>query len=92
MPQPVQTRIYLSTNSSPHFDEQKSINPNHIQSIGFQQPAGGVALYRISPSQGPSSIYGRLSATWRATPVIPLAFFMNIIKQQAIYQDISITI
>ncbi len=40
-----------------------SFNIGAQQSTSFVQPAGGVALNRISPTQGPSQIFGMLSAT-----------------------------
>lgn len=40
-----------------------SFNIGVDESIHFQQPAGGVALNRINPSQGASQIFGQLSAT-----------------------------
>ncbi len=40
-----------------------SFNIGAQQSTSFIQPAGGVALNRISPTQGPSQIFGMLSAT-----------------------------
>ena len=41
----------------------QSFNIGQSQSTHFQQPTGGIALNRINPSNGPSSIYGRLTAT-----------------------------
>jgi filamentous hemagglutinin family protein len=41
----------------------QSFNIGQQQSTHFQQPAGGIALNRISASDGPSEIYGRLTAT-----------------------------
>ena len=41
----------------------KSFNIGKKESTHFQQPHGGVALNRINPQQGFSSIYGQLTAT-----------------------------
>ena len=43
----------------------RSFNIGKGESTHFQQPAGGVALNRISPTQGASQIYGVLTATGR---------------------------
>src|SRR6516165_9851536 len=40
-----------------------SFNIGQGEVTHFQQPAGGVALNRISPTQGASQIYGTLTAT-----------------------------
>src|SRR5262249_43446535 len=47
------------------------------ESTHFQQPAGGIALNRINPSQGPSSIYGRLTATGQIVLVNSAGIFFG---------------
>ncbi len=54
-----------------------SFNINHNEATHFQQPAGGVALNRINPAQGPSSIYGRLTATGQIILVNPAGIFFG---------------
>ena len=41
----------------------QSFDIGQQQATHFLQPAGGIALNRINPTQGPSSIYGELTAT-----------------------------
>lgn len=41
----------------------QSFNIGQSESTHFQQPAGGIALNRINPSHGPTTVYGRLTAT-----------------------------
>ncbi|RDI36216.1 two-partner secretion domain-containing protein, partial [Aquicella lusitana] len=55
----------------------KSFNIGQSESTHFQQPAGGVALNRISPTQGPSSIYGRLTATGQIILMNPAGIFFG---------------
>ncbi|HEX4044049.1 MAG TPA: filamentous hemagglutinin N-terminal domain-containing protein, partial [Gammaproteobacteria bacterium] len=43
----------------------QSFNINQQETTHFQQPAGGVALNRINPSNGVSEIYGHLTASGR---------------------------
>lgn len=43
----------------------RSFNIGQQESTHFQQPTGGMALNRISASQGASQIYGKLTATGR---------------------------
>jgi len=58
-----QTSQQAISNSQP-------FNINEHEATHFQQPAGGVALNRINPQQGPASIYGSLSST--GTAIYPL--------------------
>lgn len=55
----------------------QSFNIGQHESTHFQQPAGGVALNRINPAQGPSSIYGRLTATGQIVLVNPAGIFFG---------------
>ncbi|RDI40051.1 two-partner secretion domain-containing protein, partial [Aquicella lusitana] len=55
----------------------RSFNIGQPESTHFQQPAGGVTLNRISPTQGPSSIYGRLTATGQIILMNPAGIFFG---------------
>ena len=55
----------------------QSFNINTQQSTHFQQPAGGIALNRISATDGPSSINGRLSATGQIILINPAGIFFG---------------
>ncbi len=55
----------------------QSFNIGAQESTHFQQPAGGVALNRINPSQGVSEIYGRLTATGQIILVNPAGIFFG---------------
>ncbi|TAK76329.1 MAG: filamentous hemagglutinin N-terminal domain-containing protein, partial [Gammaproteobacteria bacterium] len=55
----------------------QSFNIAQPESTHFQQPAGGITLNRISPSQGPSSIYGRLTATGQIILMNPAGIFFG---------------
>jgi hypothetical protein len=54
-----------------------SFNIGATETTHFQQPAGGVALNRINPSQGVSQIYGRLTATGQIILVNPAGIFFG---------------
>jgi len=43
--------------------EWNSFNIKNGEQTNFQQPTGGIALNRINPNQGPSQIFGQLTAT-----------------------------
>ncbi len=55
----------------------ESFNIGAQETTHFQQPAGGVALNRINPSQGVSQIYGRLTATGQIILVNPAGIFFG---------------
>lgn len=55
----------------------QSFNINSQESTHFQQPAGGIALNRISPTDGASAIYGRLTATGQIILVNPAGIFFG---------------
>lgn len=55
----------------------QSFNINANEHTHFNQPAGGVALNRINPSQGVSQIYGRLTATGQIILVNPAGIFFG---------------
>lgn len=53
----------INQSSSHGIINWQSFNINTNESTHFNQPVGGVTLNRISPLQGASQIYGRLTAT-----------------------------
>src|SRR3990167_6936282 len=55
----------------------QSFNIAAPETTHFQQPADGIALNRISPAQGASQIYGRLTATGRIILVNPAGIFFG---------------
>ena len=55
----------------------QSFNIGAQETTHFQQPAGGVALNRINPSNGVSAIYGRLTATGQIILVNPAGLFFG---------------
>lgn len=55
----------------------QSFNIGAQESTHFQQPVGGIALNRISPTQGASSIYGSLTATGQIILVNPAGLFFG---------------
>jgi filamentous hemagglutinin family protein len=55
----------------------QSFNIDASEHTHFQQPAGGVALNRINPTDGPSSIYGKLTATGQIILVNPAGIFFG---------------
>ena len=55
----------------------QSFNIGSQESTHFQQPAGGIALNRISPTDGASQIYGRLSATGQIILVNPAGIYFG---------------
>ena len=76
--------IQQSTNTTTiHQSSQQAIinwqsfNIGQGQATHFQQPAGGIALNRISPTQGPSSIYGVLTATGQIILINPAGIYFG---------------
>ena len=55
----------IDQKSSQAIINWQSFNIGKQQATHFYQPAGGVALNHINPTQGPSAIYGELTATGR---------------------------
>lgn len=55
----------------------QSFNIGAQEQTHFQQPVGGVALNRIDPTQGPSQIYGRLTATGEIILTNPAGVFFG---------------
>src|SRR5579883_2181126 len=55
----------------------QSFNIGQSESTHFQQPAGGITLNRISAAQGPSSIYGNLTANGRIILINPAGIFFG---------------
>ncbi len=57
--------------------EWRSFNIGAQEHTHFQQPAGGIALNRIDPSQGISQIFGQLSATGKIILVNQAGIFFG---------------
>jgi len=55
----------------------QSFNIGKQQATHFQQPAGGIALNRISPTQGASSIFGVLTATGQIILINPAGIYFG---------------
>lgn len=55
----------------------QSFNIGAQESTHFNQPAGGMALNRISPLQGASQIYGRLTATGQIILINPAGVYFG---------------
>jgi filamentous hemagglutinin family protein len=55
----------------------RNFNIGKNESTHFQQPAGGVALNRISPLDGVSQIYGRLTATGKIILINPAGIYFG---------------
>ncbi len=55
----------------------QSFNIGNQQLTHFQQPAGGIALNRINGTQGPSSIFGTLTATGQIILLNPAGIFFG---------------
>lgn len=55
----------------------RTFNISQNESTHFQQPAGGIALNRINPSMGASTIYGHLSATGQIILVNPAGLYFG---------------
>ena len=55
----------------------ESFNIGAQQATRFNQPAGGIALNRISPTQGASQIYGVLTATGRIILINPAGIYFG---------------
>jgi filamentous hemagglutinin family protein len=55
----------------------QSFNIGKQEATHFNQPAGGVALNRISPTQGVSQIYGTLTATGQIILVNPAGIYFG---------------
>ncbi len=55
----------------------QSFNIHHGETTHFNQPVGGVALNRISPTQGASQIYGTLTATGQIILVNPAGIYFG---------------
>lgn len=55
----------------------QSFNIHANETTHFQQPAGGIVLNRIDPTQGASAIYGRLTATGQVILINPAGIFFG---------------
>src|SRR5207253_6613280 len=55
----------------------QSFNIGAQQATHFNQPSGGIALNRISPTQGASQIFGILTATGRIILINPAGIYFG---------------
>lgn len=67
----------INQQSSKAVINWNSFNINANEATHFQQPAGGIALNRISPTQGASQIYGVLTATGQIILANPAGIFFG---------------
>ena len=67
----------INQSSSQAIINWQSFNIGANQATRFQQPAGGVTLNRINPTQGPSSILGMLSATGQIILINPAGIYFG---------------
>lgn len=75
--QQTQTTTTVNQASQKAIINWNSFNIGAGEHTHFNQPAGGVALNRISPTQGASQIWGQLSATGRIILVNPAGVFIG---------------
>ncbi|MBV8802110.1 MAG: filamentous hemagglutinin N-terminal domain-containing protein, partial [Gammaproteobacteria bacterium] len=71
------TQTTIQQNSQQAIINWQSFNIGAKESTHFQQPQGGIALNRISATQGPSQIYGRLTATGKIILVNQAGIFFG---------------
>ncbi|MHB1221679.1 MAG: filamentous hemagglutinin N-terminal domain-containing protein, partial [Gammaproteobacteria bacterium] len=67
----------INQNSQQAIINWQSFNINANERTHFQQPTGGVALNRISPTQGGSQIYGTLTATGQIILINPAGIYFG---------------
>jgi filamentous hemagglutinin family protein len=67
----------VNQTSSKAIINWRSFNINAQEKTHFQQPNGGVALNRISPTQGASKIFGQLTATGKIILVNPAGIYFG---------------
>lgn len=75
--QQTQSTTVVNQSSQRAVINWQSFNIGANESTHFQQPTGGVALNRISGSQGASQIYGRLTATGQIILVNPAGIYFG---------------
>ncbi|MBV8802640.1 MAG: filamentous hemagglutinin N-terminal domain-containing protein, partial [Gammaproteobacteria bacterium] len=71
------TQTTIQQNSQQAIINWQSFNIGANEKTHFQQPQGGVALNRISATQGPSQIYGQLTATGKIILVNQAGIFFG---------------
>ena len=74
---PSANHLQINQTSQTAIINWQSFNIGQHQLTHFQQPAGGVALNRINPTQGVSAIYGRLTATGKIILINPAGIFFG---------------
>ncbi|MBV8803137.1 MAG: filamentous hemagglutinin N-terminal domain-containing protein, partial [Gammaproteobacteria bacterium] len=67
----------VQQNSQKAIINWQSFNIGANEKTHFQQPQGGIALNRINATQGPSQIYGRLTATGKIILVNQAGIFFG---------------
>src|SRR3990167_6282657 len=72
-----QTTTTVNQSSQKAIINWQSFNIAEPEHTHFQQPAGGIALNRINPSQGASQIYGKLSATGQIILINPAGIYFG---------------
>jgi filamentous hemagglutinin family protein len=70
-------KVVIQQNSQKVIINWDSFNIKAGEHTHFQQPLSGVALNRISPAQGASSIYGHLSATGQIILINPAGIYFG---------------
>lgn len=70
-------KTIINQSSKQAIVDWQSFNIGPHELTHFQQPAGGVALNRINPQQGPSQIYGVLTATGQIILVNPAGVYFG---------------
>lgn len=75
--QQTSTSTVVNQTSQKAIINWQSFNIGKNETTHFQQPAGGVVLNRISPNQGASAIYGRLTATGQVILINPAGIFFG---------------
>jgi len=69
--------VEINQTSNKAIINWQSFNIGAQESTHFQQPAGGMALNRISPTQGASQIYGQLTATGQIILINPAGIYFG---------------
>lgn len=74
---PNSNTVIINQGSDKAIINWQSFNINSNETTHFQQPVNGMALNRISPLQGGSQIYGRLTATGQIILVNPAGIYFG---------------
>jgi len=74
---PTENTVQINQSSQRAIINWQSFNIGQEQATHFIQPADGIALNRISPTQGASQIYGVLTATGKIILVNPAGIYFG---------------